>query len=58
MLGVEELAPAAAVPVLRAYYRQGRVTRPFFGVTLDSSPEEWLAAAPHHPVFRLVPGPS
>jgi len=53
-LGVEELAPAQAVPVLREYYRRGRVTRPFFAVTLDSSPDEWLADAPHHPVFRLV----
>jgi len=53
--GVEELAPAAAVPVLQEYYRCGRVTRPFFAVTLDSSTEEWLAEAPRHPVFRLVP---
>ena len=57
-LGVEELAPADAVPVLREYYRAGRVTRPFFAVTLDSSPEEWLADAPMHPVFLLVPYPS
>ena len=57
-LGVEELAPAEAVPVLREYYRAGRVTRPFFEVTLDSSPEEWLADAPRHPVFLLVPDTS
>ena len=54
-LGVEELVPADAVPVLQEYYRSGRVTRPFFAVTLESSPEEWLADAPRHPVFRLVP---
>ena len=54
-LGVEELAPADAVPVLREYYRAGRVTRPFFAVTLESSPEAWLADAPMHPVFLLVP---
>ena len=54
-LDVEELAPADAVPVLQEYYRQGRVTRPFFEVTLESSPEEWLAEAPRHPVFRLAP---
>jgi deazaflavin-dependent oxidoreductase (nitroreductase family) len=53
-LGVEELAPEEAVPVLREYYRRGRVTRPFFAVTLESSPEEWLEDAPRHPVFRLV----
>ena len=55
LLGVEELIREEAVPVLREYYRLGRVTRPFFAVTLESSDEEWLADAPHHPVFRLVP---
>jgi deazaflavin-dependent oxidoreductase (nitroreductase family) len=53
-LRVEELGPDAAVPVLREYYREFRVTRPFFGVSLDSSQEEWLAEAPRHPVFRLL----
>jgi deazaflavin-dependent oxidoreductase (nitroreductase family) len=57
-LGVEELGPADAVPVLREYYRSSRVTRPFFAVTLESSPEEWIADAPRHPVFRLVPDTS
>lgn len=52
-LAVEELSPAEAVPVLRRYYEQARVTRPFFDVTLASSDEEWLAEAPRHPVFRL-----
>ena len=54
-LGVRELEPGAAVPVLREYYRVGRVTRPFFDVTLDSTTDEWLAEAPRHPVFELVP---
>jgi deazaflavin-dependent oxidoreductase (nitroreductase family) len=54
-LDVEELLPADAVPVLRRYYELGRVTRPFFDVGLTSSGEEWLAEAPRHPVFRLVP---
>ena len=57
-LDVEELAPADAVPVLQEYYRIGRVTRPFFAVTLESSREEWLAEAPSHPVFRLAPDTS
>ena len=52
-LTVDELTPADAVPVLREYYGRGRVTRPFFDVSLASSPEEWLAEAPRHPVFRL-----
>jgi deazaflavin-dependent oxidoreductase (nitroreductase family) len=49
-----ELAPEAAVPVLREYYRQGRVTRPFFDVTLTSPNAAWLSEAPRHPVFELV----
>jgi deazaflavin-dependent oxidoreductase (nitroreductase family) len=50
-----ELEPEAAVPALREYYRLGRVTRPFFDVSLGSSEEEWLAEAPRHPVFALEP---
>jgi hypothetical protein len=53
-LCVEELGPEKAVAVLREYYRRGRVTRPFFDVSLDSADEEWLAEAPRHPVFRLI----
>ena len=52
-LAVRELAPAEAVPVLREYFRLGRVTRPFFDVSLESSTQEWLTEAPRHPVFRL-----
>jgi len=51
---IEELPSEPAVPVLRDYYRRGRVTRPFFDVSLDSSDEESLAEAPRHPVFRLI----
>jgi deazaflavin-dependent oxidoreductase (nitroreductase family) len=54
-LTVEELAPDDAVPVLREYYRQGRVTHSFFDVDLESTHEAWLAEAPRHPVFHLVP---
>jgi len=52
-LGVTELSPVHAVPVLQEYYRRGRVTRRFFAVTLRSSHEEWLVDAPRHPVFEL-----
>ena len=54
-LDVEELDPTDAVPVLRRYYELGRVTRPFFDVRLESPEQAWLAEAPRHPVFRLVP---
>jgi deazaflavin-dependent oxidoreductase (nitroreductase family) len=53
-LAVEELAPEDAVRVLRRYYQLGRVTRPFFDVTLDSPHESWLAESSRHPVVRLV----
>ena len=53
-LRVEELRPEAAAPVLREYYRLGRVTRPFFSVSLDSPDAAWVAEAPRHPVFRLL----
>jgi deazaflavin-dependent oxidoreductase (nitroreductase family) len=52
-LVARELEPEEAVPVLREYYRLGRVTRPFFGVSLASTDGEWLAEASLHPVFRL-----
>jgi deazaflavin-dependent oxidoreductase (nitroreductase family) len=55
-LRVDELEPGRAVPVLRRYYELGRVTRPFFDVTLDAGDEAWAAEAPRHPVFRLRPG--
>jgi deazaflavin-dependent oxidoreductase (nitroreductase family) len=53
-LVVVELSSEEAVTVLREYYRRGRVTRPFFDVSLDSGDEAWLAEAPRHPVFRLI----
>jgi hypothetical protein len=52
-LAVEELAPADAVSVLQEYYRQTKVTRPFFAVGLDASDEEWRTEAPRHAAFRL-----
>ena len=54
-LAVCEVGPAESVPVLREYVRLGRVTRPFFDVSLESTDGEWLAEAPRHPVFRLEP---
>ncbi len=52
-LAVEELSPQDAVPILREYYRESVVTRPFFDVSLSSGHDEWLAEAPRHPVFLL-----
>jgi hypothetical protein len=52
---VTELAPADAIPVLRAYLRRWKFeTGQFFdGLTPDASDEEWAAAAPKHPVFLV-----
>jgi deazaflavin-dependent oxidoreductase (nitroreductase family) len=54
-LAVRELAASEAVPVLREYFRLGRVTRPFFDVSLRSSEDDWRAEALRHPVFELRP---
>jgi F420H(2)-dependent quinone reductase len=50
-----EIAPADAIPVLRAYLRRWKFeTGMFFdGVTPDSTDAEWAAAAPRHPVFAI-----
>jgi hypothetical protein len=52
---VEETAPTAAVPVLRRYITEIRVTRPYFDVSPSSTDEEVAAELPRHPVFRLNP---
>ncbi len=51
----EEVAPAAAVPVLRRYMREIRVTRAYFDANPDSTDEAIAAELPRHAVFRLVP---
>ena len=52
---VTELGPEAAVPVLRDYYRLGKVTRSFFDVDLSSPDADWVAEASRHPTFSLEP---
>lgn len=51
----EEAELVAAVPVLRRYMRQIRVTRAYFDANPESPDEQVLAELPRHPVFRLVP---
>ena len=51
---VEEVAPGAAVPVLRTYMSEIRVTRAYFDANPDSTDEAIAAELPRHPVFRLV----
>jgi deazaflavin-dependent oxidoreductase (nitroreductase family) len=51
---VSEPAPADAVPVLRTYMAQIRVTRPYFDAAPDSPDDVVRAELPRHPVFRLT----
>lgn len=52
---VEEVGPTDAVPVLRAYLEQVRVTRAYFDAGLDSPDDTVAAEVARHPVFRLTP---
>jgi deazaflavin-dependent oxidoreductase (nitroreductase family) len=53
--GVEEAEARAAVPVLRKYMSEIRVTRPYFDAAPDSPDEDVAAELPRHPAFRLIP---
>ena len=53
-LGIEEVAPERAAPVLKRYLTSAPVVRPFFDVRPDSAIEDFVAEAPRHPVFRLI----
>ncbi len=52
---VEEADGPAAVPVLRKYMTEIRVTRPYFDAAPDSPDEDVAAELPRHAVFRLIP---
>jgi deazaflavin-dependent oxidoreductase (nitroreductase family) len=52
---VEEASAEDAIPVLRKYIGEIRVTRPYFGATPDSSDEAVAAELSRHAVFRLIP---
>lgn len=44
-----------AAQVLKQYNTRGCYSRPYFDTTPDSTMEAFIAEAPHHPVFRIVP---
>jgi deazaflavin-dependent oxidoreductase (nitroreductase family) len=52
---VEEVGAEAAIPVLRQYIAEIRVTRPYFDATPSSSDEAVAAELSRHAVFRLIP---
>lgn len=53
--GVVEADGPEAVPVLRKYIAEIRVTRAYFDAAPDSPDEAIAAELERHPVFRLVP---
>ena len=53
-VGIIELAPSEAAPVLKKYLTDVPVVRPFFDVTPQSDIESFVAEAPKHPVFRIT----
>jgi hypothetical protein len=52
---VEEVGAEAAIPVLRKYIAEIRVTRAYFDATPNSSDEAVAAELSRHAVFRLSP---
>jgi deazaflavin-dependent oxidoreductase (nitroreductase family) len=53
-VGIEELGPKDAAPILKQYLTDVPITRPFFDVTANADLEAFAAEAPRHPVFRIV----
>ena len=52
---IAEAGAEDAVPVLRKYIDEIRVTRPYFDAIPSSSDAAVAAELPRHPVFRLIP---
>jgi len=52
---VEEVEAEDAIPVLRQYIAEIRVTRPYFDATANSSDEAVADELSRHAVFRLIP---
>jgi deazaflavin-dependent oxidoreductase (nitroreductase family) len=52
---VKELAPEAAAPILKTYVQRVPITRPYFDAAPDAPLAEFVAEAPKHPVFQVVP---
>ena len=52
---VEELAPEAAAPILKAYVKQVSITRPYFDAAPDDPLTAFVTEAAKHPVFQILP---
>jgi hypothetical protein len=55
MFGVDEAAAQTAIPVLRTYISEIKVTRPYFDANPDSPDDAIAAELERHAVFRLTP---
>ena len=53
-LMIRELTPQEAAPVLQKYLKAYPITKPYFDVTAEASPDEFVAEARSRPVFELV----
>jgi deazaflavin-dependent oxidoreductase (nitroreductase family) len=51
---LQELAPEAAAPILKAYVQRVPITRPYFDVAPDAPLAAFAAEAPEHLVFHVV----
>jgi hypothetical protein len=40
--------------LLAAYWKQERITRPYFDVPSDPQPADFAVGAENHPVFKIV----
>ena len=54
-VAIEEVGLAEAAPVLKLYYEQESITRPYFNVPNDPTVADFERDADAHPVFRLTP---
>jgi deazaflavin-dependent oxidoreductase (nitroreductase family) len=52
---VKELTPEEAAPILKAYLERAPITRPYFDAAPDALLAEFVAEAPKHPVFQVIP---
>jgi deazaflavin-dependent oxidoreductase (nitroreductase family) len=50
----EEVGPDEAAPVLRRYWQDVALTRPYFDVGPEPDVEDFRRVAARHPVFRVV----
>ncbi|REK20245.1 MAG: nitroreductase family deazaflavin-dependent oxidoreductase [Actinobacteria bacterium] len=49
-----EVPPGRRGELLHQYWKQERITRPYFDVPSDPDPSDFAAVAQQHPVFKIV----